>query len=51
VNQEFDKAADIYGSLVIIKQTYYGIESESLVGPLKNLGQAQHMNNQYEEAE
>lgn len=40
----------MYGNLVQIKSNYYGKDSETLVVPLKNLGQVQHMNKQENEA-
>ena len=50
MHKEGEKAVEMYGNLVTIKEAYYGIESESMIVSLKNLGQAQQINEQYDEA-
>lgn len=37
MNKELDKAEEMYGHLIKIKEIYYGEEAESIVNPLKNL--------------
>lgn len=37
VNKHFEKAEEMYGNLIKIKELYYGEESESMLTPVKNL--------------